>query len=66
MKVALIAPPFPFSGRVPMAPPVLEYLGALKLAADPDIELALIDANVSEPASGDIDADLVGRDARDG
>lgn len=50
----------PFSGRVPIAPPVLEYLGALTLRAMPDVTLKLVDANVTpfEPAS--VDADLVG------
>ena len=28
MKVTLISPEFPFSGRVPMVPPILEYLRA--------------------------------------
>lgn len=60
MNVCLISPPFPFSGRVPMAPPVLEYLGALTLKACPDAELQLIDANVREPSAEDIDADVVG------
>ncbi|MBI4823045.1 MAG: B12-binding domain-containing radical SAM protein [Nitrospirae bacterium] len=60
MKVCLISPPFPFSGRVPMAPPILEYLGALTLRAMPDAKLTLIDANVREPMPEDIDADLVG------
>lgn len=31
MKVTLISPEFPFAGRVPMVPPILEYLGALTL-----------------------------------
>lgn len=60
MKVCLISPPFPFSGRVPMVPPILEYLGALTLKAMPDAELELIDANVHEPQPENIQADLVG------
>lgn len=60
MKITLIFPPFPFSGRVPIVPPVLEYLGALTLKACPDADLRLIDANVNEPVVEDIDADLVG------
>lgn len=60
MKVCLISPPFPFSGRVPMAPPILEYLGALTLKAMPDAELQLIDANISEPLPENIRADLIG------
>ena len=43
-----------------MAPPVLEYLGALTLKAMPDAELELIDANVHEPVPRDIEADLTG------
>jgi radical SAM superfamily enzyme YgiQ (UPF0313 family) len=41
-------------------PPILEYLGALTKKTEPDVELQLIDANVVEPASQDIDADIVG------
>jgi radical SAM superfamily enzyme YgiQ (UPF0313 family) len=57
MKVCLIAPPMPFSGRVPMPPPVLEYLAALTWREMPDAEVELIDAEVDE---FDLDADLVG------
>ena len=60
MKITLITPPFPFSGRVPMVPPILEYLGALTLREIPDAELELIDGNVNEPLAENIDADLVG------
>ena len=60
MKVCLISPPFPFSGRVPMVPPILEYLGALTLQTRPDIELQLIDANVRVLQPEGINADLVG------
>lgn len=62
MKVCLISPPsFPFFySRVPMVPPILEYLGALTLKVMPDVELQLIDANVNEPKSEEIDADLIG------
>lgn len=60
MKVCLISPPFPFSGRVPMVPPILEYLGALTKKAMPDAELELIDANVNEPEPVDIEADITG------
>lgn len=42
-----------------MAPPVLEYLGALTLKAIPGAELELIDANVREPAPEDINADII-------
>ena len=50
----------PFSGRVPIAPPVLEYLGALTLRAMPNAELTLIDANVTPFDVAGVDADLVG------
>lgn len=60
MKITFISPPFPFSGRVPLVPPILEYLGALTLKAAPQAEIELIDANVKEPRPEDIEADLVG------
>ncbi len=60
MKVTLISPRFPFSGRVPLVPPILEYLGALTLKMKPDVDLQLIDANVSELKVEDIAADVVG------
>ncbi len=60
MKICLISPRFPFSGRVPIVPPILEYLGALTLKAMPDAEIKLIDANVHEPRAEDIDGDLIG------
>ncbi len=60
MKVLLIFPAMPNSGRVPVAPPVLEYLGALTLRAAPDIELQLLDANVAPFDAEGIDADFVG------
>ena len=60
MRVTLISPPFPFSGRVPLVPPILEYLGALTMRAMPEVEIDLVDANVNEPSIDDIDADLIG------
>lgn len=60
MKVCLISPKFPFSGRVPIVPPILEYLGALTVKVMPHVDLQLIDANVNEPKPEDINADLVG------
>lgn len=60
MKVTLISPAFPFSGRVPMVPPVLEYLGALTLKEMPDADLKLIDANVRKTSPQEIDGDLIG------
>jgi radical SAM superfamily enzyme YgiQ (UPF0313 family) len=60
MKVVLVFPPMPASGRVPAAPPILEYLGALTVREMPGAELSLVDANVTafDPAS--VVADLVG------
>jgi radical SAM superfamily enzyme YgiQ (UPF0313 family) len=43
-----------------MVPPILEYLGALTLKVMPNVELQLIDGNVNEPKSKELDADLVG------
>jgi radical SAM superfamily enzyme YgiQ (UPF0313 family) len=43
-----------------MAPPILEYLGALTLRAMPGAELELIDANIHEPGPEDLQADLIG------
>ncbi|MRS13117.1 MAG: B12-binding domain-containing radical SAM protein [Actinobacteria bacterium] len=60
MRVLLIAPPMPFSGRVPIAPPILEYLGALTVRAMPDAELRLLDANVTSFDLASAEADLVG------
>jgi radical SAM superfamily enzyme YgiQ (UPF0313 family) len=60
MKVALISPERPFSGKVPMAPPILEYLGALTLRERPDAELRLIDGDFEKFDPDDIDADVVG------
>lgn len=60
MKVLLVAPPMPFSGRVPIAPPVLEYLGALTRQAAPHMDLSLIDANVMPFDPDSVEADLVG------
>lgn len=42
-----------------MAPPILEYLGALTLRVMPDAELTLIDANLREPMPENIDGDLI-------
>lgn len=60
MRIALVAPPMPFSGRVPIVPPVLEYLGALVQRERPDAELELVDANFSHFDPDAVDADLVG------
>lgn len=43
-----------------MVPPILEYLGALTKEGMPDVELQLIDANITPVRPEDINADLVG------
>ena len=43
-----------------MAPPILEYLGALTMKEMPHAELEVIDANIHEPKAEEIEADLVG------
>lgn len=60
MKITLVAPPMPFSGRVPVLPPILEYLGALLVRHRPDTELTLIDAEAVGFDPDAVDADLVG------
>ncbi|MDO9107963.1 MAG: cobalamin-dependent protein [Coriobacteriia bacterium] len=60
MKVLLVFPAMPNSGRVPVAPPVLEYLGALTVRAMTDVRLELFDANTSRFDVDIVDADLVG------
>lgn len=60
MKVILISPRFPFSGRVPLVPPILEYLGALTLKEEPDADIHLLDANVRDVRPSDIEGDLIG------
>jgi hypothetical protein len=60
MKVSLISPEFPFSGRVPVVPPILEYLGALTLREAPWAELQLVDANQRPVTVADVEGELVG------
>ena len=59
MKITIISPQFPFSGRVPLVPPILEYLAALTLQSDPSIEYELIDANQTSAAPENLSTDLV-------
>lgn len=59
MKLAIVSPEFPFSGRVPLVPPILEYLAALTYREVPQAEIQLIDANQGEIAPEDISADTV-------
>ena len=59
MKITIISPQFPFSGRVPLVPPILEYLAALTLQSDTSIEYELIDANQTSAAPENLSTDLV-------
>ena len=60
MKIALVSPEFPHSAKVPMVPPILEYLGALTLREAPETALTLHDANQRPLDPSSLDADLVG------
>ncbi len=60
VKVTLVSPELPFSGRVPMVPPILEYLGALTRRESPDSEIQMVDANQTPFAPEDVQGDLVG------
>ncbi|MCM2335052.1 MAG: B12-binding domain-containing radical SAM protein, partial [Anaeromyxobacteraceae bacterium] len=60
MKIALVSPEFPHSAKVPMVPPILEYLGALTRREAPDAALSLHDANQRAVDPSRLDADLVG------
>lgn len=59
IKLAILSPQFPFSGRVPLVPPILEYLAALTLREAPDIDVQLVDANQIGITPIDIMADIV-------
>ncbi|PKM82915.1 MAG: radical SAM protein [Firmicutes bacterium HGW-Firmicutes-14] len=59
MKITIIFAKFPFSERTPVVPPILEYLGALTLCADPAVEVELIDANQTSIDISMLDTDLV-------
>ncbi len=60
MKISLVSPEFPFSGRVPIVPPILEYLGALTLRHAPDADVEYVDANQTAAAARALRGDLVG------
>src|SRR5512138_1710257 len=60
MRLSLVSPEFPFSGRVPVVPPILEYLGALTLREDPSAELELVDANQAPVDPARLRGELVG------
>jgi radical SAM superfamily enzyme YgiQ (UPF0313 family) len=59
MKITIISPQFPFSGRVPLVPPILEYLAALTQRDAPETEVTLIDANQQDVSPADVASDLV-------
>lgn len=59
MKLAILSPQFPFSGRVPLVPPILEYLAALTLREAPGTDIQLIDANQRAISPKEISADTV-------
>lgn len=48
LGITIIASKYPFSGRVPLVPPILEYLAALTLREMPDARISLVDANQQE------------------
>ncbi len=60
MKITLVSPELPFSGRVPIVPPILEHLGALTLREMPHAELKLVDANQTPFRPEEAEGDLVG------
>lgn len=59
MKLAIVSPQFPFSGRVPLVPPILEYLAALTYRESPGTDVQLFDANQLELTPENISADTV-------
>jgi len=59
LKITIVASKYPFSGRVPLVPPILEYLAALTLREQPDAEIALVDANQRDVRPEEISADAV-------
>ncbi len=59
MKLAIIASQYPFSGRVPLVPPILEYLAALTVREHPNAGVALIDANQRDISPDEIQSEIV-------
>jgi len=59
MKLAILSPQFPFSGRVPLVPPILEYLAALTLRESPSTDIQVIDANQRAVSPEEIAADTI-------
>lgn len=59
MKLAIVSPQFPFSGRVPLVPPILEYLAALTHRESPGTDVKLFDANQRLITPEDLSAETV-------
>jgi len=59
MKLTIIASQYPFSGRVPLVPPILEYLTALTLKEMPDAEIIQVDANQQNISPDEIKSEVV-------
>jgi hypothetical protein len=59
MKLTLIASQYPFSGRVPLVPPILEYLAALTLRELPEAEITQVDANQQDVTPDEIKTEVV-------
>jgi radical SAM superfamily enzyme YgiQ (UPF0313 family) len=59
MKLTIVSPRFPFSGRVPLVPPILEYLAALTQRETPEVEISLVDANQQEVSPSDLTSEVV-------
>lgn len=59
MKITIIFPPFPFSERFPVVPPILEYLAALTRREDDSVEVELVDANQTPVDPSLLKTDLV-------
>jgi hypothetical protein len=59
MKLTLIASQYPFSGRVPLVPPILEYLAALTLRELPEAEITQVDANQQDITPDEITTEVV-------
>jgi len=58
-KLTIIASKYPFSGRVPLVPPILEYLAALTLREFPDAIVSQVDANQRNISPDDIKTEIV-------
>lgn len=59
MKLSIIASQYPFSGRVPLIPPILEYLSALTLRELPYADIIQLDANQQNLTPDQIETEVV-------